>query len=264
MPPPVRSSPEPTSGSVPVRARWLLACCLGLAVATLAGEARPDLGAFPGANGLIAFQSFRDGSSQIYLETVPPTPVRRLTDPQALLCASGLVAGRQVDRLRVQPEPDRRCRPGASDIYVMNPPSGAADDVRRLTSVPGFDGDPAWSPDGRQIVFESTRSGNSDIWVMNADGTNPRDITAEEPGFRRRPGVVSGRQPHRLHESRERKPGDLPDESRTGAVCWTSRTTLPTTSIPRGRRTGNWSRSSATATGTSRSTRRTTASCSSG
>ena len=49
--------------------------------------------------------------------------------------------------------------------------------VRRLTRQIGFDGDPAWSPDGRKIVFESTRSGNADIWVMNADGTNPRQLT---------------------------------------------------------------------------------------
>ena len=49
--------------------------------------------------------------------------------------------------------------------------------------MPGFDGDPAWSPNGRQIVFESTRSGNSDIWVMNADGTNPRQPDPQEPAF---------------------------------------------------------------------------------
>ena len=71
-------------------------------------------------------------------------------------------------------------RPGASDIYVMNAERGRTT-VRRLTSVLGFDGDPAWSPDGRKIVFESTRSGNADIWVMNADGTNPQGLT---PGAR--------------------------------------------------------------------------------
>ena len=91
MPPLVHSRPESTSGSVPVRVRWLLACCLGLAVAALAGEARPDLGAFPGKNGLIAFQSFRDGSSQIYLETVPPSKVRAADERQPLLCPSRLV-----------------------------------------------------------------------------------------------------------------------------------------------------------------------------
>ena len=30
---------------------------------------------------------------------------------------------------------------------------------------------PAWSPDGGKIAFVSTRDGNPEIYVMNADGT---------------------------------------------------------------------------------------------
>ncbi|NJN83135.1 MAG: hypothetical protein HC802_13180 [Caldilineaceae bacterium] len=37
--------------------------------------------------------------------------------------------------------------------------------------------DPAWSPDGTQIVFASTRSGTSEIWVVNVDGSNLRQIS---------------------------------------------------------------------------------------
>ena len=183
MSPLVRNSPEPTSRSVPVRVRWLLACCLGLAVATLAGEAKPNVGAFPGANGLIAFQSFRGGSSQIYLETVPPSPVKRLTDPRHCYAVPAWSPDGKWIAFEYNPSPTG-LRSGASDIYVMNPLARRPlTTVRRLTSVPVFDGDPGWSPNGRQIVFESTRSGNSDIWVMNADGTNPRDITPRSPAF---------------------------------------------------------------------------------
>lgn len=39
------------------------------------------------------------------------------------------------------------------------------------------DYDPAFSPDGSRIVFTSTRSGNSDIWIMNSDGTDLRQLT---------------------------------------------------------------------------------------
>jgi eukaryotic-like serine/threonine-protein kinase len=39
------------------------------------------------------------------------------------------------------------------------------------------DGLPDYSPDGRQFVFESTRSGNAEIWVAAADGSNPTQLT---------------------------------------------------------------------------------------
>ncbi|MBT8396251.1 MAG: hypothetical protein HKO65_00645 [Gemmatimonadetes bacterium] len=41
------------------------------------------------------------------------------------------------------------------------------------------DTDPEWSPDGTKIAFKSDRAGNPgrDIWVINADGTNPVNVT---------------------------------------------------------------------------------------
>lgn len=36
---------------------------------------------------------------------------------------------------------------------------------------------PRWSPDSRQIAFISNRSGNNQIWVMDADGSSPRQVT---------------------------------------------------------------------------------------
>ena len=34
-----------------------------------------------------------------------------------------------------------------------------------------------WSPEGRFLAFISGRTGNLDIWIMNADGSNHRRIT---------------------------------------------------------------------------------------
>ena len=50
-------------------------------------------------------------------------------------------------------------------------------DLTRLTHSPGPDFDPAWSPDGTQIAFRSERSGEPEIWVMNADGTGQHRLT---------------------------------------------------------------------------------------
>lgn len=61
------------------------------------------------------------------------------------------------------------------EILLMRPDGS---DVVRLTEVAGIDDDPVWSPDGRQIAFESDRTGNYDIWVMNADGTNQINLTS--------------------------------------------------------------------------------------
>jgi TolB protein len=40
-----------------------------------------------------------------------------------------------------------------------------------------LDREPIWSPDGNKIVFFSYRSGNADIWIMNADGSYPVNLT---------------------------------------------------------------------------------------
>jgi TolB protein len=41
---------------------------------------------------------------------------------------------------------------------------------------------PSWSADGRRIAFMSWRSGSTEIWVMNADGTDQRRLTSTEQG----------------------------------------------------------------------------------
>ena len=49
--------------------------------------------------------------------------------------------------------------------------------VTRLTSDPAIDTAPCFSPDGRQIVFESDRGGSQQIYVMNVDGSGQRRIS---------------------------------------------------------------------------------------
>ncbi|QLQ05475.1 MAG: PD40 domain-containing protein [Anaerolineae bacterium] len=50
-------------------------------------------------------------------------------------------------------------------------------DLRNLTQTATNESRGKWSPDGKQIVFVSERTGNRDIFVMNSDGSNVRQIT---------------------------------------------------------------------------------------
>lgn len=83
---------------------------------------------------------------------------------------------------------------GDLDIYTMNVDGS---DVRQLTRQPGYDGGPWWSPDGKRIVYRAyhpvdsaelrdyrdllrqriVRPSKMELWVMNADGSNQRQIT---------------------------------------------------------------------------------------
>lgn len=47
----------------------------------------------------------------------------------------------------------------------------------RAITTEGSNERPRWSPDSRQIAFVSTRGGASQIWLMNADGSNARAVT---------------------------------------------------------------------------------------
>ena len=86
-------------------------------------------------------------------------------------------------------------RDGDLDIYTMDPDGK---NVKRLTTEAGYDGGPFFSPDGTKIVYRANhptepaklddyrallkqqliRPGNLEIWVMDADGSNKRQITS--------------------------------------------------------------------------------------
>ena len=87
-------------------------------------------------------------------------------------------------------------RDGDLDIYTMD---ANGKNVRRLTTELGYDGGPFWSYDGKQIVYRAhhpqtekdkadysallkqnlIRPTTLEIWVMNADGSNKRQVTQQ-------------------------------------------------------------------------------------
>ena len=66
-------------------------------------------------------------------------------------------------------------QPLESEVGVINR-DGSGRTI--LLGQPGFDFQPAWSPDGAKIVFtRSGNSGDSEIYVMNADGGNQTNVS---------------------------------------------------------------------------------------
>jgi len=62
----------------------------------------------------------------------------------------------------------------APDIYRARimPPDAASAPVERFVSSTRSDWNPQYSPDGRRLAFESTRTGQSAIWMSDAEGSN--------------------------------------------------------------------------------------------
>ena len=70
------------------------------------------------------------------------------------------------------------------DVFALRV---ADNSIRRLTATENNEYDPQWSPDGKHIVYRGTRRGLTDrettmedthVWVMNADGSDRREIGA--------------------------------------------------------------------------------------
>jgi serine/threonine protein kinase/WD40 repeat protein len=67
-----------------------------------------------------------------------------------------------------------------SNIYriELSGAPGRMGTPQRLAASTRLDYLPDFSPDGKRIVFVSTRSGSEEIWVCDADGSNPRQMTS--------------------------------------------------------------------------------------
>src|SRR5512134_3495346 len=63
------------------------------------------------------------------------------------------------------------------DLYTLPITGGEA---TRITSGQAYDMQPAFSPDGKRIVFISDRNGSENVWIANSDGTRPRAVTTTE------------------------------------------------------------------------------------
>ena len=118
----------------------------------------------------IAFTSLRTGVPNVYIMNVDGSDQQALTDDPVLGCF----------------QPD--VSPNGKDVLAMcspefEPPTiwriGVTDGAMIPLTLPGphEDLDPQWSPNGKRVVFSSSRSGAPKLWLMDADGGNVTQLT---------------------------------------------------------------------------------------
>ncbi len=65
------------------------------------------------------------------------------------------------------------------DLYTLPVQGGQA---KRITSGLPFDSQPVFSPDGKMIAFTSDRDGSDNLWIANADGSDPKQLSKDKQG----------------------------------------------------------------------------------
>jgi TolB protein len=120
----------------------------------------------------IAWVSGRTGLPQIYTMEADGTNVQRLTDQGYAVSPAWSPNGQFLTLAWTRHYGPGA--PGSEDLYIMDV---ASKQIVQLTHDGGRNDFPSWSPDGRHIVFQSSRSGSEQIWSMLADGSNVKQLT---------------------------------------------------------------------------------------
>ena len=120
----------------------------------------------------IAFVSGRTGLPQVYTMESDGTNQQRMTDQGYAVSPNWSPNGQFLTMAWTRKYGPGD--PGSSDIYLMDT---ASKQWVQLTHDGGRNDFPFWAPDGRHIVFQSSRSGKEEIWMMLADGTKLHQLT---------------------------------------------------------------------------------------
>jgi len=151
----------------------------------------------------IAFNSDREGMPQVYVMRADGTGLEQLSDVWGEYPAWSP----NGDRIAFESYMGGTTPFGDPnyDVFIMD---ADGSNEQNLTNDPdSYDGYPSWSPEGEWIAFESTRAtpedfeppaydreriSDFDIWVMRADGTDPRNVTANLETLEKFPDWSSG------------------------------------------------------------------------
>jgi Tol biopolymer transport system component len=140
-----------------------------------------------------------DPEMELYVKSAKTGTLRRLTntrgyDAEASYSPDGqwiaFSSTRQAYDHTLSPAETKQLETDPSffaEIYIIKAdgsggpegPQPRTSEVKRLTNVTGYDGGPFFSPDGKRIIWRRFDEAGliADIWTMNLDGTDQRQIT---------------------------------------------------------------------------------------
>jgi Tol biopolymer transport system component len=155
------------------------------------------------ADGTVTFSDVKPGTITVSLRGEAPNCYLTSPSPQVIDYDTSTTITFDVTCNRGTAIAYADTSTGNAEIYTIGTTGNST--ATRLTFHPAADVEPAWSPDGARIAFRSDRDGDEEIYVMNADGSNPVRLTSQ-PG-------------------EDRNPAWSPDGSRIAFETWSTRDT---------------------------------------
>lgn len=127
--------------------------------------------------GWIAFRSNRNGTEAIFLmqadgSNVQPAPAS-IADKVATLYQQQQISSDGTQQLSAQQSAEQ----GTINLFKGAIGGATTSDAQMLTNFNGTEYDPVWSPDGQWIAFVANHTGNDEIWRIDANGGQPRQLT---------------------------------------------------------------------------------------
>lgn len=119
------------------------------------------------SEGLLAFSSSKDGSSEIYTINMKGKKLKKLTRSFGIDVSPVF----SPDNKNIAFVSDRG---GTPQIYTMDT-SGRR--LKRLTFEGSYNTSPSWSPDGKRIAFVGRKDGKNQIFMVKSDSTDMRQLT---------------------------------------------------------------------------------------
>ncbi len=126
-----------------------------------------------------------DTTHHVYTATIDGTKIVKINDKGEDACSFFFPDGkhllwtstRDLTDLPKGNWSDPKQYPKGAELYQSDL---EGKNVKRLTNNMQYDAEAAVSPDGKWILFGRDTDGKMDLWVMKADGTEPKQITFTE------------------------------------------------------------------------------------